>query len=141
MVVDTMKLRILEHLSKELKKHVDEVFDEISSMKTDYCILEVSNHYLKTIGKPLNFFDSKPCDREANDIKRDISFIYYCLTCPFFRELGVKSDFSKVQRKQLSEHIGSDRWGISVYVRSAKHFYRFYADYRTKINAQIQFHL
>lgn len=142
MVVEKMKLKILEKLSHDLKNHVDSVFDKLSELKTDYCIERVAKHYAESKGKDIDYIRSTGTSWDLATCKRDITFIYYCLVCPFFREFGIDSTFPKEQRKNLEEYLSITRGGhLKAYIPSAKHYYRIYESYRKMINEQIRFHL
>ena len=142
MVHEKMKLKILEKISKDLSVHIEQVFTELlNQQKTDYPLQDVIDHYLSDQDKDNGLIKMSNKTSEVVNTKRDISFIYYCLSCPFYRELGVKSNLSKEKREQLCSALGITRWNLHNYLLSAKHQYRFYSDYRDFIERNLLHHL
>lgn len=142
MVHEKMKLKILEKISKDLYVHIEQVFDNlVLQQKTEYDLKDVIDHYLLSQNKERGLIFLNKKTSEVVETKRDIVFIYYCLTCPFYRELGVEAYLTKVDRQKLLEGLKISRKNIQEYLTSAKHHYRFYSDYRNIIDSNINAHL
>lgn len=135
MVTEKMKLRILEAISEDLAKHVDSVFQRLIHQRDhDYSLEEITKSYLLAKGKPAHLVDYSLKTSEVVDVKRDIAFIYYCLSCPFYYSLGVDERLSKTRIRNAVSTLNISRAKFPSYIMSAKHFYRIYPDYRKMIN-------
>ncbi len=142
MVHEKMKLKILEKISKDLSVHIEQVFTELlNQQKTDYQLQDVIAFYLSDQKKDKGLIKMNNKTSEVVNTKRDIAFIYYCLSCPFYRELGVKANLPKEKRETLSIALNLSRKNIQEYIISAKHQFRFYSDYREMIERNILQHL
>lgn len=142
MVHEKMKLKILEKLSKDLSVHIEEVFNELlSQQKTEYHLQDVIDYYLSDQDKEKGLIKMSNKTSEVVNTKRDIAFIYYCLSCPFYRELGVIANLQKQRREVISAELNLSRKNIQEYIISAKHQYRFYSNYREMIDRNLHYHL
>lgn len=137
MDVEKMKLKILEAISGDLHKHIDRVFEELATKKKiEYRIEDVIDYYLKDTEKTLSLENSS---RKSVEAKRDIAFIFYCLSCPFYYNHGIDETICKKKRKESLSVLKISLSKYTSYIVNAKHFYKFYADYRLMIDAAVQY--
>jgi len=135
MVAEKMKLKILEAISEDLAKHIDSEFSRLTKQReVDYDLDAIIEKYLNYQGKPLNLINSNRKTKDVVDAKRDIAFIYYCLSCPFYFSIGVDERLSKEKTKLAVSKLNISRAKFPGYLISAKHYYRVYAQYREIIN-------
>src|SRR5690606_20186015 len=110
MEADKMKLKVLAAISSDLAKHIETVFNELSKKREiNYCIEDVIRYYLDKQEKPEYVIVSSKGTAEVVESKRDIAFIYYCLSCPFFYELGINEQLDRAKLTALSEAINVKR--------------------------------
>jgi len=138
MVAAKIKLKILETISADLAKHVDNVYSDLVNKQNNlnFSIHDLINDYLADRGKSIEIL-SKRNVAEAVEAKRDIAFIYYCLSCPFYFSLGVNQRLSWNQTKIAYTTLNIDSRKFYTYLSSAKHYYRIYSDYRDMINSYV----
>lgn len=139
MVAEKMKLQILKTISTDLYNHVDSVFNTLMEKRNVELILsDIIEDYLNAQNKSHDLLGLKSPTRAAIEVKRDISFIYYCISCPFYYNLGVDERLSSEQIASLYEALNIPKLKLPTYIASAKHYYKFYSDYRDMIDSFVK---
>ena len=137
MDVEKMKLKILEAVSGDLHKHIDRLYEELAEKKKiEYKLQDIIDHYLGETNKSLLL---SRLTRQAVEAKRDIAFIFYCLSCPFYYHNGIDELIGREKRIETINSLNIPMHKYGTYIRSAKHYYKVYADYRIMIDAAVEY--
>jgi len=137
MEVEKMKLKILKAISGDLHMHIDRVFNDLSEKKKiEYNLQDVIDYYLKETNKALIL---SGLTRQSVETKRDIAFIFYCLSCPFYYHNSVDELIGRSKRIETIKKLKIPSQKYGTYIRSAKHFYKLYSDYRIMIDAAVEY--
>ncbi len=140
MVKEKMKLKILAAISSDLAKHIDAIFSELSEQKSrEYSIDKVIEIYLSVEDKDADLVKSVRSSEEVVKVKREISFIFYLLKCPFYTVYSINEYMTKEDMRQILTALNINKWQFKNYIQSAKHHYRFYKEFRIIIDRNIEY--
>jgi|GEM_PF-1666697 len=129
-----MKLKVLAIISADLSQHLDnEVQRLITEREKNYDVNEIISYYATTEQKDPSLLKLKKVRRDIVEMKREVAFIIYMLNCPFFREYGINEIMKKEVVILTCESLNISRESLNEYIVSAKHFYRFYSEFRERI--------
>lgn len=130
-----MKLKILEKISAELSSHIDNEVDRLLlEREKDYDVNKIISFYSEEMNIPLSIFTSKKVVNEVVNAKREVSFIFYMLNCPFYKGYGINEIMKKEKVNQICNALNITKVQLQDYICSAKHFYKFYSDFNRKID-------
>lgn len=130
-----MKLKVLEKLSPELSKHIDnEINRLIDERNREYDVKKIINEYSLLENTPVANLKSNDVKTSVVEAKREICIIFYLLNCPFYRFYGINEKMQKDDVKQLCEALNISKGKYCTYISSAKHYYRIYAYFRNRID-------
>lgn len=140
MVAEKMKLKILATVSSELASHIDLIFQELSQQRQrTYSLENLIKYYVSQEGKSPDLVTSKRITSDVITVKREISFIYYVLNCPFYANYGINEHMSKDNVAKLAEALNTRKPQIPDYILSAKHHYKFYRQFRELIDRHVKY--
>lgn len=130
-----MKLKVLEKLSPELSKHIDNEIDRlIDERNREYDVYKIIDQYSLLENTPISILKSNDIKTSVVESKREICIIFYLLNCPFYRFYGINEKMQKEEVKQLCDALNISKGKYCTYISSAKHYYRIYADFRRRID-------
>lgn len=140
MVAEKMKLKILASVSSELANHINSIFDTLNQQRDKrYSLQTLIEHYVFEENKNADLVTSKRITSEVVSVKREISFIFYVLNCPFYAVYGINEHMAKDNVTELAQALNTRKTQIPDYILSAKHHYKFYKSFKEVIDRHVKY--